>query len=55
MYVDDEEAVVLDTEVSLRLGYGMRGYTDPSTAFREFSRAPHDFDVVITDLAKCQE
>jgi PAS domain S-box-containing protein len=52
MYVDDEEALVLLMEVSLRrLGYSVRGYTDPLTACREFSRAPHEFDVVITDLA----
>jgi PAS domain S-box-containing protein len=52
MYVDDEEALVLLMEGSLRnLGYSVRGFTDPAIALGEFSRAPHEFDVVITDLA----
>jgi PAS domain S-box-containing protein len=52
MYVDDEEALVRLIELSLRrMGYTVRGYTDPAIALEGFRLAPHDFDVVITDLA----
>jgi CheY-like chemotaxis protein len=33
------------------LGYSVRAYVDPAIALQEFSRTPHDFDIVITDLA----
>jgi CheY-like chemotaxis protein len=52
LYVDDEDALVLLMEVSLKkLGYSVRGYTDPAIALREFTRAPQEFDVIVTDLA----
>jgi CheY-like chemotaxis protein len=52
MYVDDEDALVLLMEVSLRrLGYRARGFVDPSIALKEFARTPGEFDVVITDIA----
>jgi CheY-like chemotaxis protein len=52
MYVDDEDALVLLMEVSLRkLGYRIRGFIDPLVALQAFERTPSEFDVVITDLA----
>ncbi len=52
MYVDDEDSLVLLMEQSLRrLGYNVRGFTDPSIALAAFAHSPQAFDVVITDLA----
>ncbi|HEU4601229.1 MAG TPA: response regulator [Steroidobacteraceae bacterium] len=52
MYIDDEDSLVLLMELSLkRLGYSVRGFTEPATAVAEFARSPQEFDVVITDLA----
>jgi len=52
LLVDDEDAVV-DTVKSIlkKLGYGVKGYTDPQKAFDEFAAHPDDFDLVITDMS----
>lgn len=52
MYVDDEEALVFLMDVILtRMGYQIRGYTDPTLALQDFRARPQDVDVVITDVA----
>jgi signal transduction histidine kinase/ActR/RegA family two-component response regulator len=52
MYVDDEEALVLVMERTLRrLGYRCTGFSDPLAAFREFRANPATYAAVITDMA----
>ena len=52
LYVDDEEALVfLVTRVLRRLGYAVKGFTDPEEAVDAFRRDPQAFDVVVTDLS----
>ncbi|HKE95495.1 MAG TPA: PAS domain-containing protein [Povalibacter sp.] len=52
MYVDDEDALVfLGERVLERLGYEVRGYTDPAQALKDFQAQPQDFDAVVTDLS----
>jgi PAS domain S-box-containing protein len=52
LYVDDEDSlVVLATRMLDQLGYQVTGFTDPQEALRAFATAPHEFDVVVTDLS----
>lgn len=52
LYVDDEESLVsLAGRALRRLGYKVTGFTDPQEALQSFQAAPHDFDIVVTDLA----
>ncbi len=52
MYVDDEEALVALMKIALtKRGYQVSGYTDPAVALQEFSKQPHQFRAVITDVA----
>ena len=51
LLVDDEEQVVQVTgEILQNLGYNVVGRTVSKDALQLFSRSPHDFDLVITDL-----
>ncbi|MGB3222449.1 MAG: ATP-binding protein [Desulforhopalus sp.] len=51
LLVDDEEQVVQVTgEILQSLGYNIVGRTSSEEALKLFSSAPHDFDMVITDL-----
>jgi CheY-like chemotaxis protein len=51
LLVDDEEQVVQVTgEILQSLGYNVVGRTVSKDALQLFSRSPHDFDLVITDL-----
>ncbi len=51
LLVDDEEQVVQVTgEILQNLGYEIVGRTSPREALLLFSSAPHDFDLVLTDL-----
>ncbi len=51
LLVDDEEQVVHVTGQILKsLGYTIVGKTSAKEALRIFSSAPHDFDMVLTDL-----
>jgi CheY-like chemotaxis protein len=51
LLVDDEEQVVQVTgEILQSLGYNVVGRTVSQDALQLFSRSPHDFDLVITDL-----
>ena len=51
MLVDDELPIIRAGETMLRrLGYQPFVFTDPEQAREAFRRAPHEFDVVITDL-----
>ena len=56
----NERILLIDDEISLlksislylqRLGYHVQSYTDPEVALGLFHANPHDFDIVITDLA----
>jgi len=52
LYVDDERPLVRATARLLRrLGYVVTGFTDPILALEAFRARPHEFDVVVTDLA----
>ena len=52
LYVDDEEPLVfLATRLLQRAGHVVAGFTEAPRALHEFRSRPHDFDVVITDLA----
>jgi len=49
--VDDEDAIVKYVQTTLELhGYTITSYTNGLQALQEFSRRPHDFDLVITDM-----
>ena len=51
LLVDDEEQVVQVTgEILQSLGYEIVGKTSPLEALQLFSSAPHEFDMIITDL-----
>jgi CheY-like chemotaxis protein len=52
LLVDDEDAVV-DTGKSIleKLGYQVKGHTDPQKAYDEFAAHGDDFDLVITDMS----
>jgi two-component system cell cycle sensor histidine kinase/response regulator CckA len=51
LLVDDEEQVVAVTgELLESLGYSVTGRTSAQESLLQFSKAPADFDVVITDL-----
>ncbi len=50
MFVDDEDGIVdMATSMLVRLGYNVASFTDPEAALGAFTRAPQDFDLVITD------
>jgi PAS domain S-box-containing protein len=52
LYIDDDDAVVLLIERTLRLlGYEVIGYTDATTAVQAFAANPAAFAVVVTDLS----
>jgi PAS domain S-box-containing protein len=52
MYVDDEEALVFLMDRALtKMGYRVRGFSDPAAALAAFRAQPDDFDVVITDIS----
>jgi PAS domain S-box-containing protein len=52
LLVDDEDAVV-ETGKSIleKLGYRVKGHTDPQKAYDEFAAHGDDFDLVITDMS----
>ena len=52
LLVDDEDAVV-ETGKSIleKLGYRVKGHTDPQKALDEFAAHSDDFDLVITDMS----
>lgn len=51
LLVDDEEQVVQVTgEILKNLGYRVVGYTSPREALEIFAKAPHEYDLVLTDL-----
>ncbi len=51
LLVDDEEQVVQVTgEILQNLGYEVVGRTSPQEALQLFTSAPHDFDLILTDL-----
>jgi PAS domain S-box-containing protein len=49
----DDEAAVVDTGKSIleKLGYRVKGHTDPQNALDEFATHMDDFDLVITDMS----
>ena len=50
--IDDEVAVVETVKSILdKLGYRVKGYTDPQEAFDAFAANIDDFDLVITDMS----
>ncbi len=50
LFVDDEEMVVsLSQSMLKQLGYTVTSFTRSDEALEQFSRTPHDFDLVITD------
>jgi len=52
LYVDDEEALVFLALRSLkRLGFEVRGVSDPVEALQLFQDDPQAFDVVVTDIS----
>ncbi len=52
LYVDDEEALVLLAIRSLkRLGFQVRGVSDPAEALALFEADPESFDAVVTDIS----
>ncbi|MDH4319051.1 MAG: ATP-binding protein, partial [Desulfobulbaceae bacterium] len=51
MIVDDENAIMeLEKKYLENLGYLVRGFTDPSLAWKAFDATPRDFDLVLTDM-----
>ncbi len=51
LFVDDERPIVeIGRYRLIMLGYEVAAYTEPSKAFAAFSEAPHDFDLLITDM-----
>ncbi|HVF17751.1 MAG TPA: response regulator [Steroidobacteraceae bacterium] len=52
LYIDDDSAIVfLTARILTRLGYHVTGCERPEEALHKFRAAPHDFDVVVTDLS----
>jgi DNA-binding NtrC family response regulator len=52
LFVDDESALCHASRAVLeRIGYRVATHTDPVSALEDFSRAPYDFDIVVTDLS----
>ena len=52
LYVDDEEALVfLATRLLERRGYRVSGFSDATSALKQFRENPGDFDAVVTDLS----
>jgi CheY-like chemotaxis protein/two-component sensor histidine kinase len=52
LYVDDEEALVfLASRLLERNGYRVTGFTEATSALKEFRAQPEAFDVVVTDLS----
>ncbi|MBI3775131.1 MAG: response regulator [Gammaproteobacteria bacterium] len=52
LLVDDESALVfLLTQILEHLNFQISGETDATAALAKFSAHPHDFDVLVTDLA----
>jgi PAS domain S-box-containing protein len=52
LFLDDEEALVaLATRLLGRMGYRVAGFSNSARAIDEFFAAPHDFDLVLTDLS----
>lgn len=52
LFVDDEEMItVVGAEMLETLGYSAKSFTSSEEALKEFSLAPHTFDLVITDQA----
>jgi CheY-like chemotaxis protein len=55
LYIDDEKPLVLLAKQFLkRSGYIVTGHTEAKQALEDFRKRPHDFDVVVTDLAMPQ-
>jgi PAS domain S-box-containing protein len=51
LFVDDEETLVQMTRRGLgNLGYRVQGFVSSVEALRAFRAAPHDFDIVVSDL-----
>ncbi|THB77290.1 MAG: response regulator [Desulfobacteraceae bacterium] len=51
LFVDDEKAVVDFSEIMLKsLGYNVKGFTDSLLAYEAFKNAPHDVDLMVTDM-----
>ncbi|MCP5052942.1 MAG: response regulator, partial [bacterium] len=51
LLIDDETTLVkVGTQVLERLGYRVTGKSDPQEALDTFRDAPHQFDLVVTDL-----
>lgn len=52
LYIDDEKSMVfIGKRILERGGYNVTSFADAAIALREFRRRPHEFDVVVTDLA----
>ncbi len=52
LFVDDEPKVVMINQRQLqKLGYHVEIFTSPLKALERFRKAPHDFDLVISDVA----
>ncbi len=52
LFVDDEPKVVMINQRQLqKLGYHVEVFTSPLKALERFRKAPHDFDLVISDVA----
>jgi CheY-like chemotaxis protein len=50
MFVDDENNIVeMASRILEKLSYKVSSFTDPEAALDAFTKAPHDFDLVITD------
>jgi CheY-like chemotaxis protein len=51
LFVDDEAALAANAQRALaRLGYRVSAFTRAAEALSAFRAAPHDFDVLVTDL-----
>ncbi len=51
LIVDDEESILTSTSELLKdYGYNVVSFLDPESAFREFEKKPHHFDLLITDM-----
>jgi CheY-like chemotaxis protein len=52
LYLDDEAALVsLSGRLLQRMGYQPVGFTDAQEAIAAFTLSPHEFDLVLTDMA----
>lgn len=52
LFVDDEELITrMWSKILGRIGYKITAFNSPDEAFKAFEAAPHEFDLVITDLS----